>query len=222
MPTAASAWSAYLPSYGFTTDHTGRTLKALIPPYPNPRFVPYPTSIPLPIWAAIIPPLTYYLALMLLPPFDKDSGSADKDAIKPAAKGRSKGSTSSSKASSRSSPSAQAQFFSLLKFALAGLSAATFIVLPFWYYVPGSATLSYQLGLVGCYGAGRVVDVFFLSWPRVPKRIVVPQPMSHRKLIESEDDRSDKEQKYANADNKKWMTEPLPQSWRGRMWYAFE
>ncbi len=97
-------------------------------------FVPSPAARPLPIWAAAVPPLTYYLALFLLPPLSSKSFSLP---IRRAA--------------------------SAVRTLLAAVSLYTFASLPFKYYYPAAPVLTYQLGLVGWYGASRVLDIFFLS-----------------------------------------------------------
>ncbi|EPQ60202.1 hypothetical protein GLOTRDRAFT_134927 [Gloeophyllum trabeum ATCC 11539] len=58
---------------------------------------------------------------------------------------------------------------SLLRSALALWSFLTFLALPFRYYVPASAAFTYQLGLVGWFGAGRVFELFVLA-PLLPLR----------------------------------------------------
>lgn len=153
-------------------------------------FVPSPTSRPLPIWAAVVPPLTYYIALFLLPPL-------------------------SSKTFSR--PLRQAA--SLARTLLAAVSLYTFASLPFKYYYPGSAVLTYQLGLVGFYGASRVLDIFFLSYPRIPRRIFITpaakSPEGHRANIVHP---------YTSARNEEWKTEPLPKKLVSfeRAWWALD
>ena len=62
----------------------------------------------------------------------------------------------------------------LLRSVLAFIAAVLFLRLPLAYHVPQSIGLTYQLGLVGIYGATRVVDVFFISaycFGHVPKRV---------------------------------------------------
>ncbi|CAN8105168.1 unnamed protein product [Discula destructiva] len=58
---------------------------------------------------------------------------------------------------------------------LALLAAFLFIRLPLTYHVPQSIGLTYQLGLVGLYGAARVIDAFFISpymFGHIPRRVV--------------------------------------------------
>ncbi len=102
---------------------------------------------------------------------------------------------------------------------LAAVSLYTFTSLPFKYYYPGSAILTYQLGLVGLYGASRVLDVFFLSYPRIPRRI----------LIASAGKRADGQgnqvvHPYSSAKNEEWKTEPLPKELISfeRAWWALD
>ncbi|EPQ26622.1 uncharacterized protein PFL1_05943 [Pseudozyma flocculosa PF-1] len=154
-------------------------------------FEPNPATRPLPVWAAAVPPLAYYAALFLLPPLPKTVARPLR------------------------------RLATLVRFGLAALSAYTFAVLPLRYYYPGSAVLTYQLGLVGWYGAGRVIDVFFLSYPRVPSRIV----------ISSTSDAAGQKGKgtgvshpYPAGPNETWKLEPHP---RGlftfeRAWWALD
>ncbi|KAJ9478183.1 MBOAT_2 domain-containing protein [Pseudozyma hubeiensis] len=153
-------------------------------------FVPSPNARALPIWAAVVPPLTYYLALYLLPPL-------------------------SSKSFSRSIRS----IASVTRTVLAAVSLYTFASLPFKYYYPGSAVLTYQLGLVGFYGASRVLDIFFLSYPRIPHRIFIapaakgPQGQGPNIV-----------HPYTSARNEEWKTEPLPKELVSfkRAWWALD
>lgn len=153
-------------------------------------FVPSPTTRPLPVWAAVVPPLTYYLALFLLPPL-------------------------SSKTFSTTIRRATSAFRTVL----ALISIYTFTSLPFKYYYPGSAVLTYQLGLVGLYGASRVLDVFFLSYPRIPKRIIITP------ANKSPDGNGAKiVHPYTSAKNEQWKTEPLPKELVSfdRAWWALD
>lgn len=153
-------------------------------------FVPGPSTKPLPIWAAVVPPLTYYLALLLLPPL-------------------------SSKTFSR--PIRRAA--SAVRTVLALVSIYTFAALPFKYFYPGSAILTYQLGLVGLYGASRVLDIFFLSYPRIPRRIFI-SPAGKR----PDGKGANIVHPYTSARNETWKTEPLPKKLVSfdRAWWALD
>ena len=101
-------------------------------------------TIPLTPLPALAPPLIYYLALLLLPPFPNTS----------------------------SEPTARV--IPLLRNALALISAILFFRLPLKYHVPFSVGLTYQLALVGLYGGCRVLDAFFISpylFHHIPKRV---------------------------------------------------
>ncbi|SJX61822.1 uncharacterized protein SRS1_12806 [Sporisorium reilianum f. sp. reilianum] len=154
-------------------------------------FVPSPTARPLPIWAAVVPPLTYYIALFLLPPL-------------------------SSRTFSRSIRRA----VSVARTALAVVSLYTFAALPFKYYYPGSAILTYQLGLVGFYGASRVLDIFFLSYPRIPKRIFIATAATKT----PDNQRAAIVHPYTSGRNEEWKTEPLPKKLVSfeRAWWALD
>ncbi|KAJ1028600.1 hypothetical protein NDA16_001766 [Ustilago loliicola] len=92
--------------------------------------------------------------------------------------------------------------------------------MPFKYYYPGSAVLTYQLGLVGWYGASRVLDVFFLSYPRIPRRIFIA-PASNK---QPEGKRPGIVHPYTSAKNEEWKTEPLPKKVISfeRAWWALD
>ncbi|SPO23236.1 uncharacterized protein UTRI_01914 [Ustilago trichophora] len=154
-------------------------------------FIPNPTARPLPIWAAVVPPLTYYIALFLLPPL-------------------------SSKSFSRS----VRRIASVVRTVLAAVSVYTFASLPFKYFYPGSAVLTYQLGLVGFYGASRVLDVFFLSYPRIPRRIFIAPAAAKQ----PEGKRANIIHPYTSARNEEWKTEPLPKKLVSfeRAWWALD
>lgn len=168
----------------------------LLPPFVKPffqsnTFVPAPGSISIPLYGALLPPLTYYIALFLL----SEPRPSKLDVVH--------------------------------KYLFAGTSAVSFLGLPFQYYVPGSATFSYQLGLIGCFGAARVIDIFFLSRPRVPTRIRVPQPgVGIRTPIEGHEHAEDEEERngtvYPHTDNLTWSTEPLPMTIPARLWWALD
>uniref|UniRef100_V5GP08 Wax synthase domain-containing protein n=2 Tax=Kalmanozyma brasiliensis (strain GHG001) TaxID=1365824 RepID=V5GP08_KALBG len=102
---------------------------------------------------------------------------------------------------------------------LAAISVYTFASLPFKYYYPGSAVLTYQLGLVGFYGASRVLDVFFLSYPRIPRRIFIA---TSSKTPEGK--RANITHPYSAAKNEEWKTEPLPKQVLSfeRAWWALD
>lgn len=71
-------------------------------------------------------------------------------------------------------PAVNSRAVVLLRNALALLSALLFLRLPLAYHVPLSIGLTYQLGLVGLYGAARVVDAFFISpywFGHIPRRV---------------------------------------------------
>lgn len=116
-------------------------------PNPRPDLRPLPGTIPLTPLAAALPPVLYYFALVLLPPFPDGSSRILKT------------------------------LQSLIPFArnaLALLSAILFFRLPLAYHVPFSIGLTYQLSLVGVYGGCRVVDVFFISlylFNHIPRRV---------------------------------------------------
>lgn len=163
------------------------------PLFTSHAFVPHPQSTPIPLYGAIIPPLTYYLALFTL--------SAHNGGPLNAA----------------------------AKYALAAISAATFISLPFQYHVPGSAIFTYQLGLIGCFGSARVLDIFFLSGSRKPQRITIPQPGAHtgdlRKPELGHEDESVESRNgrvYPDTDNLEWTKDPQPETVASRMWYALD
>ncbi|KZT27646.1 hypothetical protein NEOLEDRAFT_1240199 [Neolentinus lepideus HHB14362 ss-1] len=104
--------------------------------------IPWLAPRPLTILGAVTPPLCYYLALLLLPPFLPST--ADK--VTQPAQSSSSGSFA----------------ICVLRCILAFWSFLTFLVLPFRYYVPVSSAFTYQLGLIGWYGAGRVFELFVL------------------------------------------------------------
>ncbi|SNX83147.1 uncharacterized protein MEPE_01853 [Melanopsichium pennsylvanicum] len=153
-------------------------------------FVPSPSTRPLPIWAAAVPPLTYYLALYLLPPLSSKTFSCSFRRIT-----------------------------SLIQTIFAAVSVYTFASLPFKYYYPGSAVLTYQLGLVGFYGASRVLDIFFLSYPRIPRRIYITPATK-----QPEGGRPNIIHPYTSSKNEDWKTEPLPKKLFsfGRAWWALD
>ncbi|PWY99055.1 hypothetical protein BCV70DRAFT_163364 [Testicularia cyperi] len=157
-------------------------------------FVPAAGSVPLPIWAAAVPPLTYYLALFLLPPLSKTVSKPLR------------------------------RLASLSRVVLACISTYTFAVLPFKYYYPGSAVLTYQLGLVGWYGASRVIDVFFLSYPRVPRRIHIANPTSAGGAGGRKGEHVGVRHPYPSGSNESWKTEPLPKTFLSfeRAWWALD
>ncbi|CAO1615317.1 unnamed protein product [Sympodiomycopsis kandeliae] len=166
---------------------------ALKPMFTSHTFIPHPQSIPIPLYAAITPPLTYFLASFCL--------SANHDSA----------------------------INNVTKYILATISAITFALLPFQYYVPGSAIFTYQLGLIGCFGCARVLDIFFLSRPRKPQRITIPQPEygtgKVRKPEFGHEDTTVDDWNgpvYPDSDNLKWKTDPQPQTIPSRLWYAFD
>lgn len=94
--------------------------------------------------AAVAPPLLYYLALLLLPPFPQAPSHLSSSLI------------------------------SVARSLLAVLSGTLFFALPLRYHVPFSIGLTYQLALVGLYGGCRVLDVFFISpylFGHIPRRV---------------------------------------------------
>jgi hypothetical protein len=123
-----------------------------------------------------------------------------------------------------------------LRDVLAFISGVTFFLLPYRYYVPGSAIFTYQLGLIGCFGSARVIDIFFLSRPRVPKRIQIPQKgatsegtiegylrkpeLGHEEASLDETERDGRV--YPHTDNLAWKTSPVPTSFFGRMWWSLD
>ena len=113
---------------------------------PRTDLQPLPGTVSLTLSAALAPPLCYYLALLLLPPFPRSSSS-----------------------SGRSS-----NLVPIIRSFLAIISGILFFRLPFAYHVPFSIGFTYQLALVGLYGGCRVLDVFFLSpylFGHVPRRV---------------------------------------------------
>lgn len=152
-------------------------------------FVPSPSARPLHVLAAAVPPLTYYVALFLLPPLPSKTFSCS---VRRAA--------------------------SVVRTMLAAISVYTFASLPFKYFYPGSAVLTYQLGLVGFYGASRVLDIFFLSYPRIPRRIFIAT------AAKSQGRHSNIIQPYTAAKNEEWKTEPLPKRLISfeRAWWALD
>ena len=128
----ASSLTAFRPNFS-----------TLLPP-PRLDLKPLPGTTPLTPLHALAPPLLYYLALLLLPPFPNLS----------------------------SQPTAS--LISLFRNSLALLSATLFFRLPLRHYVPFSVGLTYQLALVGLYGGCRVLDAFFISpylFNHVPRRV---------------------------------------------------
>lgn len=157
----------------------------------NSHFRPLKESSPIPVWGALLPPLTYFFALSLLPPFDH------------ASKGK-------------------RIFFSTVKFILAIISIVSFAILPFRFHVPGSAILTYQLGLIGCFGAGRAFDLFILSHPRVPRRLAIydstTKNTQHKVELEKPSGRL-----YPNERaNETWDFQAHPIGLRSRLWWALD
>ncbi|TFK56911.1 hypothetical protein OE88DRAFT_1730346 [Heliocybe sulcata] len=107
--------------------------------------LPWLSPRPLTVVGAITPPLCYYFALVLLPSFHQSPPETK---------------------TFRSTPLAVC----ILRSVLAFWSFFTFLTLPFRYYVPVSSALTYQLGLIGWFGAGRVFELFVLV-PLVPLRL---------------------------------------------------
>lgn len=150
-------------------------------PY-NPHFHPLKGTAAMPVYAALLPPLSYLVALALLPPFEHASKGIRA-------------------------------LCALFKFAFAIVSIASFAVLPSWYHVPGSAILTYQLGLIGCFGACRGFDIFFLSHPRVPRRLAAID-LAHKEASG---------RLYPNGTlNEEWPVKPHPQGLRSRLWWALD
>ena len=119
------------------------SLSTLLPP-PRAELKPLPGTTPLTPLPALAPPLIYYLALLLLPPFPNTS----------------------------SEPTARVIPF--LRNFLALLSGTLFFRLPLKYHIPFSVGLTYQLALVGLYGGCRVLDAFFISpylFDHIPRRV---------------------------------------------------
>lgn len=118
------------------------SLSTLLPPRSDLK--PLLGTTPLTPLSALAPPVIYYLALLLLPPFPNAS----------------------------SEPTARV--IPLLRNSLALLSGILFFRLPLKYHVPFSVGLTYQLALVGLYGGCRVLDAFFISpylFGHVPRRV---------------------------------------------------
>ena len=125
-------FSAYIPS---------------IPPPPRTDIKPLPNTVSLTPLAALLPPLVYYVALLLLPPLQLDSSKQSTGIY---------------------------ILIPLLRNALALISCILFFRLPLRYHVPFSIGLTYQLALVGLYGGCRVLDAFFISpylSGHIPRRV---------------------------------------------------
>ena len=79
----------------------------------------------------------------------------------------------------------------ILRNVLALLAGFLFFRLPLAYHVPQSIGLTYQLGLVGIYGACRVLDAFFISpylFGHIPRRVKYQHlPRSESSTIERKD-----------------------------------
>lgn len=113
-------------------------------PSPRSDLKPLRGTTPLTPLSALTPPLVYYVALVLLPPFPNTTSELTDYVI------------------------------SLLRNSLALLSGALFFRLPLKYHVPFSVGLTYQLALVGLYGGCRVLDAFFISpylFRHIPRRV---------------------------------------------------
>lgn len=175
------------------------------PFFTSKTFEPLPGTSPIPVWAALLPPTTYYFALFLLSAGDGPF---------------------------RDKPSRHVSPWTVAaKYLLATLSAVSFFALPFTFHVPGSAIFTYQLGLIGCFGSARVLDIFFLSRPRVPKRISVPQPKHVEKQLRRPHlGHEHEEQKLwkgypvypPNTDNLEWKNEETPTGIGARLWWALD
>ena len=117
-------------------------------PPTSPYLHPLPGTTPLQPLAAAFPPLIYYLALLLLPPFSPSRQPTPSNTLRPV--------------------------IAPTRNALALIAAVLFFRLPLAYHVPFSVGLTYQLALVGVYGGCRVVDVFFISpylFNHIPRRV---------------------------------------------------
>ncbi|KAL6713433.1 hypothetical protein ACLMJK_008898 [Lecanora helva] len=118
-----------------------------IPPPPRPDLKPLPNTKPLTPLAALPPPLIYYIALLLLPPFHPNTAKT---------------------------PTTLLRLIPLLRNLLALLSCTLFFRLPLAYHIPFSVGLTYQLALVGLYGGCRVLDAFIISpylFNHIPRRV---------------------------------------------------
>lgn len=122
-----------------------RSLSSYVPTveYIHPR----PGTTPLTPVQAILPPLLYYVALLLLPPFP-------------------------------SNPIPKITAF--VRNVVALVAIVLFLRLPFRYHLPFSVGLTYQLALVGQYGAARICDTFFISRylikdAHIPRRVIYTQ-----------------------------------------------
>ena len=65
---------------------------------------------------------------------------------------------------------------SSLRNVLAAFACTLFLRLPLRYHVPFSIGLTYQLALVGLYGAARILDHFFISYywlGVIPRRVSI-------------------------------------------------
>ena len=108
---------------------------------------PLPWTVPLTPLAAALPPLLYYVALVLLPPFPSNPVP---------------------------------RLTAISRNVIALLALLLFLRLPFRYYLPFSVGLTYQLALVGQYGAARICDTFFISRylikdVHIPRRVIYTQ-----------------------------------------------
>lgn len=184
--------SAYLQTW---LNHTIKFLTMSIDPSQfspkNPHFRPLKESLPIPVWGAILPPLTYFLALTLLPPFENI-------------------------------PKGKRIILSILKFSLAITSIVSFAILPFRFHVPGSAILTYQLGLIGCFGAGRGFDLFILSHPRVPKRLAIYDSKISKTQNKHELEKPSGKLYPNETLNELWNLRPHPIGIRSRLWWALD
>ena len=122
-------------------------LSGYLPP-PRQDLQPLPSTTPLTPLAALAPPLTYYLALLLLPPFPTNASDHFTTLYH--------------------------RLIPVVRNILALFSGYLFFRLPLRYYVPFSVGLTYQLALVGLYGGCRVLDAFIISpylFGHIPRRV---------------------------------------------------
>ncbi|KAL8697917.1 MAG: hypothetical protein Q9224_002093 [Gallowayella concinna] len=178
-----------------------QTLATLIATRPDLR--PIPGTVPLTPQAALLPPLTYYLALILLPPFTSQRNQRNQ------------------------------QLISISRSALALTAGFLFFQLPLKYHVPFSVGLTYQLALVGLYGGCRVFDAFFISpylYGHIPRRVKyhheprseAPGVWHNRALSNSYFDLHFLQPRKAAITETATTDEGLPDSWKDRASWALE
>ncbi|PRP80846.1 hypothetical protein PROFUN_11401 [Planoprotostelium fungivorum] len=104
------------------------------------NYQPVPGTVELTPIYAILPPLVYLLALILLPPLNTSSRLIKWTVA-------------------------------VIRNILALLATILFLALPLHYHVRDISSLTYLLSLIGCFGACRIVDIFFINAHNTPRRI---------------------------------------------------